>query len=141
MITSQNSDIEELLSINYGADDYVTKPFNTQILLARIDRILKRNINNIKYKDLTLDISSNEIIKDNIRYDLSRNEFKILYYLLINKGKIVARDDIINYLWDNNEYVDDNTLTVNINRLRNKLEEIGYKDIITTKRQQGYIIL
>ena len=73
--------------------------------------------------------------------DLSKNELKILIYLLDNKGSIVTRDDIMSYLWDNNEYVDDNTLTVNINRVRNKLEKLGLKDIILTRRGQGYIIL
>lgn len=143
MVTSKNTEIDELMSINYGADDFITKPYNSQILLARIDRILKRNnkISNIKYKDLILDISKSIIVYNNQVIDLSKNEFKILHFLLINQGKIISRDELMNYLWDNNEFVDDNTLTVNINRLRTKLESIGYYDVILTRRGQGYIIL
>lgn len=144
MITSKNTELDELISLNYGADDYITKPFNLQILLARIERILNRNREHstlIEYKDFTLDISKSAIIKDNNIIDLSKNEFKILHYLLTNKGKIVSRDNLIDYLWDNNEFVDDNTLTVNISRIKNKLSSIGYEDVIVTKRGQGYIVI
>lgn len=144
MVTSRNTELDELLSINYGADDFITKPYNTQILLARVERLLKRTNNiedKLQYKDVIIDISKSIIIKDNNQIDLSKNELKILIYLLKNKNKIVSRDDLMNYLWDTNLFIDDNTLTVNINRLRNKLESIGYQDVIITKRGQGYIIL
>lgn len=143
MVTSKNTEMDELISINYGADDFITKPYNPQILLARIERLLKRvnNDNKIVYNDLILDVSKSLIIKNEAIIDLSKNEFRIFYYLLINRGKIISRDDLINYLWDNNEFIDDNTLTVNINRLRNKLANIGYNDLIITRRGQGYIIL
>ena len=143
MVTSKNTEIDELISINNGADDFITKPYNSQILLARIERLLKRtnNIENLKYKDLILDISKSCIIKDTEIIDLSKNEFKIFYYLLKNKSKIITRDELMDYLWENNEFIDDNTLTVNINRLRVKIQDIGYKDVIITKRGQGYIIL
>lgn len=144
MVTSRNTEIDELLSINYGADDFITKPYNTQILLARIDRLLKRSCNvsdKVAYKDLILDMSSSSIKKRDIVVPLSRNELKIFYFLLLNKGKIVSRESLINYLWDNDEFVDDNTLTVNINRLRNKLFSIEEEEVIITKRGQGYIVL
>ena len=144
MVTSKNTEIDELMSINYGADDFVTKPYNPQILLARIERLLKRTKNQdniINYKDLILDISKSLIKNKDEIIDLSKNEFRIFYFLLINQGKIISRDDLMNYLWDNNEFIDDNTLTVNINRLRTKLESIGYSDVIITRRGQGYIIL
>lgn len=144
MITSKNTELDELISLNYGADDYITKPFNLQILLARIERILNRNREHstvIEYKDFALDISKSAILKNDNIIDLSKNEFKILHYLLINKGKIVSRDNLIDYLWDNNEFVDDNTLTVNISRIKNKLSSIGDEDVIVTKRGQGYIVL
>ncbi len=144
MVTSKNTEIDELISINYGADDFITKPYNTQILLARIIRLLERSKNKstiLNYKDLVLDVSKFIIMKDNNMIDLSKNEFKIFYHLLENRGKIVTRDELMNYLWDTNEFIDDNTLTVNINRLRTKLEEIGYDNTILTKRGQGYIIL
>lgn len=141
IMTSKNSEIDELISFNYGADDFITKPFNTQILLARIDRLLNKNNRNIKYKDLYLDVSKSLLIKNDTIIDLSKNEFKILYYLLNNKNKIISRDEIMNYLWNSDEFIDDNTLTVNINRLRNKLDSLGYKDIIKTKRGQGYMLI
>lgn len=143
IVTSKNTEIDELISINNGADDFITKPYNSQILLARIERLLKRtnNVENLKYKDLILDISKSCIIKDKEIIDLSKNEFKIFYYLLKNKSKIITRDELMDYLWENNEFIDDNTLTVNINRLRVKIQDIGYNDVIITKRGQGYIIL
>ena len=143
MLTSKNTELDELLSINYGADDYITKPFSSQILVARIDRLLNRvnNVEKIDFNGLVLDISKSVLEANGQSVDLSKNEFKILHYLLINRGKIMSRDDIMNYLWDTNEFIDDNTLTVNINRLRSKLDSLGYSDIISTKRGQGYIIL
>ena len=144
IVTSINTDLDEIISINYGADDFITKPFNTGVLLARIERILKKNndlSNIIKYKDLSIDSAKSIIYNVNNSIDLSKNENRIVNYLLKNRGKIISRDELMDYLWDNNEFVDDNTLTVNINRLRNKLEYMGYEDMIITKRGQGYIIL
>lgn len=143
IVTSRNTEIDELLSINYGADDFITKPYNSQILLARINRLLNRNTsdNIVNYNDIVLNVSKSLLIKNNDSIELSKNELKIFYYLLINRGKIVSRDDLMNYLWDTSEFIDDNTLTVNINRLRNKLEDIGYYDVILTRRGQGYIVL
>lgn len=141
MLTSKNTVMDELISFNYGADDFITKPFNTQILLARIERLLKIKTEVITYKDITLDLSTSIIYNDQKKIDLTKNELKIMCYLFKNAGKIVSRDDLINYLWDSDDFVDDNTLTVNINRLRIKLEELGYKELIRTKRGQGYIII
>ena len=145
-ITSRNTNIDELMSITLGGDDFITKPYNTQILLARINAILKRaypnnsNMDVIEYNGLTLNILSSTIEYNQKNIELTKNELKILYYLLINKGKIVSRVDIMEYLWDSSMFVNDNTLTVNITRIRNKIEEIGLKDFIKTKRGQGYII-
>lgn len=144
MVTSRNSEIDEIVSINYGADDFITKPYNTQVLLARIERLLKRHFASpelIKYDDLYLDMFRSALIKDGKTIDLSKNEFKIFYYLVIHRRKIVSRDELMNYLWDTNEFIDDNTLTVNINRLRKRLNDIDYKDVIMTRRGQGYILL
>lgn len=145
-ITSRNTNIDELMSITLGGDDFITKPYNTQILLARINALLKRaypnnsNIDVIEYNGLMLNILSSTIEYNQKNIELTKNELKILYYLLINKGKIVSRVDIMEYLWDSSMFVNDNTLTVNITRIRNKIEEIGLKDFIKTKRGQGYII-
>ena len=145
-ITSRNTNIDELMSITLGGDDFITKPYNTQILLARINALLKRaypnnsNMDVIEYNGLTLNILSSTIEHNQKNIELTKNELKILYYLLINKGKIVSRVDIMEYLWDSSMFVNDNTLTVNITTIRNKIEEIGLKDFIKTKRGQGYII-
>ena len=144
MVTSRNTDIDEIISINYGADDFITKPYNSQVLLARIERLLYKNQiqdNVINYKNLKLDISKSIISNSNKKTDLSRNELKIMCFLLKKRSKIVTRDEIINYLWDGGEYIDDNTLTVNINRLRNKLKSLCDNEIIETRRGLGYIIL
>lgn len=145
-ITSRNTNIDELMAITLGGDDYITKPYNTQILLARINALIKRaypndsNLDIIEYNGLKLNILSSTIEYKGNSKELTKNEMKILYYLLINKEKIVSRVEIIEYLWDSSMFVNDNTLTVNITRIRNKIEEIGLKDFIKTKRGQGYII-
>ncbi|MCR2032669.1 response regulator transcription factor [Anaerofustis stercorihominis] len=144
MLTSRNNEMDELLSINYGADDYITKPYNPRILIARIEALLKRANKNfsdvIFYNGLKLNISKSTFSYNDKEIDLSKNELKILHFLLKNKSRIVSRDELMDYLWDNNEFVDDNTLTVNINRLRKKLEGVELKNFIETKRGQGYII-
>ncbi len=146
MITSKDSELDELISLNYGADQYVTKPFNIQILLAKISGLLKRskmtdtNQNKIDCKDFILNVSKSIIEKDDKQIELTKNELKIIYFLVSKRGQIVSREDIINYLWDSESFIDDNTLTVNMKRLRTKLEEINLGDIIQTKRGQGYIL-
>lgn len=146
IITSRNNEIDELLSINYGADHYITKPFNLQILLAKITSLLRRSnkmINQqekIDCKEFILNTSKYTIVRDGKEIELTKNEFKILKYLVQNREKIVAREEIMESLWDNESFIDDNTLTVNITRLRNKLEELNLKELLETKRGQGYIL-
>lgn len=146
IVTSRDNEIDELLSINYGADHYITKPFNIQILLAKISSLLKRakgisDINGrIDIGEFILNMSNSTIEKKDKLIELTKNEFKILQFLIQNRGKIVSREDIMECLWDNESFIDDNTLSVNITRLRNKLEEIGLKEVIETKRGQGYIL-
>lgn len=145
MITSRDNEMDELLSMHYGADHYVTKPFNTQILLAKIVAILKRTNSAVSQEkincgDFILDISKSRIEKENKRVELTGNELKIIKFLVKNRGNIVSREDIMNDLWDSEAFIDDNTLTVNVTRIRKKLEEIGLKDIIETRRGQGYIL-
>jgi len=146
IVTSRDNELDELVSINYGADHYITKPFNIHILLAKVNSLLRRTNSNsepknkIDAKDFILNISNSTIIKDDKIIDLTKNEYKILKYLIENREKIVLREDIMDVLWENGCFVDDNTLSVNITRLRSKLEELGLKDIIETKRGQGYML-
>lgn len=146
IVTSRNSDVDELMSINLGADDFVTKPYNTQILLARIEAILKR-VNRsltpqdvLEHKDMKVNLSNGTVTYNDKTVEITKNELKILSYLIKNKGKIVSRENLMNYLWDCEMFIDDNTLSVNVTRIRKKLEEIGLKDIIETRRGLGYII-
>ncbi|MCY6482968.1 response regulator transcription factor [Clostridium aestuarii] len=145
VVTSRNSDMDELMSMNLGADDFITKPYNTQILLAHISAVLKRaesNIDNqiIESSNVMLNISKSIVSFEEKETELTKNELRILTILMRNKGNIVYRDDIMNELWQSDEFIDDNTLTVNVNRLRKKLEDIGIKGLIETKRAQGYMI-
>ena len=146
MVTSRDNEIDELMSLNYGADQYVTKPYNIQILLAKINGLLKRNkksdkeMQEIDCDGFKLNIAERVIKKDNRKIELTKNEYTILYYLCINRGRIVSRDEIMDYLWESEEFIDDNTLSVNVKRLRGKLEELGLVDRIETRRGQGYIL-
>ena len=145
VVTSRNSEIDELMSMNLGADDFITKPYNTQILLARISSVLRRMYQNIdmdflEFKGLKFNISQSFIEFNGEKIDLTKNESKILYSLIKNKEKIVSRNKLMDELWQSDEFVDDNTLTVNINRLRKKMESIGAIDMLQTKRGQGYIL-
>ena len=147
MVTSINSETDEALSISYGADDYITKPYNPNILLLRIGAVLKRtktnyntNGNDLIYKELKFDSQKGIIKKDDIEIELTKNEMIIFSYLLNHQNKIVTREELMTTLWDNSEYVNENALTVNISRLRNKLKEIGYEDAIDTRKGLGYIL-
>lgn len=146
IVTSRESEIDELLSINYGADHYITKPYNIQILLAKIESLLRRtntsleNIDKIDAKDFVINTSNSTIEKQGKVIELTKNEYKILKYLVQNREKIVSREEIMDCLWQTESFIDDNTLTVNITRLRNKLEEINLKELLETRRGQGYIL-
>lgn len=147
VVTSRDSDMDELMSMNLGADDFVTKPYNTQILLARINSVLKRvnqgsegNQEVLIYNNLKLNLSNGTISCGDETLEITKNELRILYYLIKNQGNIVSREDLMDYLWRSNLFVDDNTLSVNVTRLRKKLEEIGVKDAIETRRGLGYIM-
>lgn len=150
-LTSRTDSMDELTGILKGADDYITKPFNSPILLARIGVVLKRTTNRnagkqrdntlcLEYKEVTLNLAGGYIEHAGKRVDLTKNELKILHLLCQKKGEIVPRLDMIEYLWDNEVFIDDNTLSVNVTRLRGKLAEIGVMDFIETKRGMGYRI-
>ena len=144
-VTSCNTDMDELNSIMLGGDAFITKPYNTAILLAKIASLLKRAYPSQQNEQLTyggaiLHLESSSLEYGGRRVDLTKNELKILYYLFKNAGKICSRGDIVEFLWDNQLYVDDNALSVNINRSREKLTGIGLKDFIKTKHRQGYTL-
>lgn len=146
IVTSRDSDMDEIMSINLGADDFITKPYNTQVLLARIGSLLRRtavgNVQDIlEHKGLKLNINKGEVSYKNRSIDLSKNEFKILSCLIKNKETIVSREDLMDYLWNSDLFIDDNTLSVNVTRLRKKLDDLGFKNGIETKRGLGYILL
>ena len=157
MITSKNDDLTELMAINNGADDFVAKPFNPQILIAHMESVLKRTYKSVAASDelhvvqeieadgatrrqeFTMELSKGRVVADGA-VELSKNELQILKILAQNQGKIVSRDDIMNELWDNCMFVDDNTLTVNMTRLKGKLEDVGITGAIVTKRGMGYLL-
>lgn len=143
VVTSRSTDMDELMSMNLGADDFVTKPYNSQILLARISNLLKRShsiLEKVEHNGLSFYPTKNKINFGEKETELTKNEAFILRALLTQKGNIVSREDLMNALWQTDEFIDDNTLTVNITRLRKKLEEIGLTDFIVTKRGQGYMV-
>ena len=144
MVTSKDSEIDEILAMSYGADDYITKPYNPTILLLHIEAIFKRLNkidNNLVYHGVNINLSKSTLKKDDIELLLSKNEMSIFYFLFMNQGKIVIRDEIMNYLWGTDKFIDDNTLTVNMTRLKKKLVQIGLINVIETRRDQGYILI
>ena len=143
-----DNDMDIIMSINMGGDDYITKPFSPQVLVAKIQAILRRTYSYnkdlksdiIKFKDVTLNIVEGKIYFKDENVDLTKNELKIMNILMLNQEKIVTREEIIEELWETDEFISENTLTVNVNRLRKKLSSIGLDDFIETKKGQGYII-
>jgi len=143
-VTSRNNSMDELKGIMLGGDDYIEKPYNVPILLARIQNLLNRTYQKenkesiIEYKGIVLDILKSTIKYQEKEIELTKTELKTLYFLLQHKDIIVPRADIINYLWDNEVYADDNSLSVIITRIREKIKELGIDNFIETKRGQGY---
>ena len=140
MVTSRTSEMDEVLSMSYGADDFITKPYNPTILLLRIAAVLKRmegSQNAASYRGAEVNFSKGTIRLGEKEQVLTKNEMIIFQRLLSSKDKIVSRDEIMTDLWDNEEYVNDNALTVNISRLRTKLSELGLPDAIETRKKQG----
>ena len=145
VVTSRNNELDELMSMNLGADDFITKPYNTDILLAHIESVLRRTSGfeikqEICHKGVCLDISKSMASYEDKIIELTKNEFRIIQLLMKNSGCIISRNELMDELWQSDEFVDDNTLTVNINRLRKKLEEIGVEDFLITRRGQGYMV-
>ena len=145
VVTSSNSDMDELMSLNLGADDFITKPYNTHILLAHIAAVLNRAYGKkesyiLSHNGLTLDVLKSKASAGDKSIELTKNALGILKTLIENHGNIVSRDEIIRQLWRMEEFVEDSTLTVNVNRLRKKLADLGMAEYLVTKRGQGYMV-
>lgn len=143
VLTSRNTDFDELMSLNIGADDFISKPYNAQVLLARIQKILKRTYevqanSVLSHKGLTVNLLKATMSYNDKEVELTKNELGILRLLVLNKGNVIPRDAIIDELWQSEEFIDENTLNVNIVRLRKKLAGIGLPDYLETKRGLGY---
>lgn len=146
-LSSRNTNMDIVMAVNMGGDDYITKPFSMDILTAKINAVLRRtysygetNMDTIDYKNVVLSLKDNMLYYKDCSLELTKNEFKILYILMKKNGSIVSRENIMQELWQDENFIDDNTLTVNITRLRKKLNEIGLNDFIKTVKNQGYII-
>lgn len=147
-ISSRNTNMDIIMAINMGGDDFIQKPFSLEVLMAKINALLRRTYNYtntasniIEHNGVVLNLRDSTVLFKDKKLELTKNEFKILYTLMKDKGDIVSRDKIMRVLWEDESFIDDNTLTVNINRLRKKLEDLGLAEFIQTKKGQGYIIL
>lgn len=143
MLTSRTTEVDEVLSFSFGANDYITKPYNPTILLLRISTVL-RNIESspktIHYRDALISVAKGSITKGDKEQVLTKNEMIIFQLLLEHQGEIVTRGALMTALWNNDEYLNDNALSVNVSRLRTKLDDFGYKDVIETRKKLGYIL-
>ena len=144
-ISAADENLNLIMAMDLGADDYLTKPFELELLQIKIRALLRRayeyiETRNIFYKDIRLDCDKMIIARENKEIELTKNEFKILEILLEKPGKVVNRDEIIDKIWQTDSYIDDNTLTVNVMRLRKKLEDINIFELIKTKKGVGYYV-
>ena len=145
-LSSANDNMNIVMAMNMGGDDFVEKPFDLNVLTAKIQALLRRaysfagQLNVLEYKDVILNLNDAAVTFHGERLELTKNDFKILQILMENAGKIVKRDRIMERLWESDEFIDDNTLTVNMTRLRKKLEGIGICEFISTKKGIGYVI-
>ena len=143
MLTSRTTEIDEVLSMSYGADDYITKPYNPTILLLRISAVLKRSakVGAVQiYHDVEVSTVKGSLTRNGSEQILTKNEMIIFQQLLDRQGEIVTRDALMTALWDNDEFVNDNALSVNVSRLRGKLAELGLPEAIETRKKLGYVL-
>ena len=145
-LSSASDNMNIVMAVNMGGDDFISKPFNVSVLLAKIQAILRRTydmpngISILEHKGIILNLNDFTLSYRDKSMELTKNEFRILETLLVNKGKIVSRDTLMMKLWQDDNYVEENTLTVNVTRLRKKLEDLGIDDFIKTKVGCVYII-
>ncbi|MCI6120809.1 MAG: response regulator transcription factor [Lachnospiraceae bacterium] len=145
-LSSANDNMNIVMAMNMGGDEFIEKPFDLNVVTAKVQAVLRRaysfqgSVNVMEYHGAVLHLNDAMISYRNQKLELTKNEFRILQMLLENRGKIVSRDDLITRLWESDEFIDDNTLTVNIARLRKKLEQLGLDDMIRTKKGIGYMV-
>ena len=145
-LSSMNDNMNIVMAMNMGGDDFIAKPFDLQVLTAKLQAVLRRSYgskltsHSIECGEVVLNLNDTSVAVRGEKIDLTKNEFLILKTLMEKQGKVVSREEIMERLWGNDEFVDDNTLTVNITRIRKKLEAAGVDDFITTKRGLGYLV-
>lgn len=145
-LSSANDNMNIVMAMNMGGDEFIEKPFDLNVVTAKVQAILMRSysfqgtMNVMEYHGAVLNLNDATLVNNDKKLDLTKNEFRILQMLLENEGRIVSRDSIITRLWESDEFIDDNTLTVNIARLRKKLEQIGLEQMIRTKKGIGYMV-
>ena len=145
-VSSASDNMNIVMAMNLGADDFISKPFDGSVLMAKIQALLRRtydfgaNVPVLEHRGALLDTGENSLVFGDEKITLTKNEYRILLCLMENKGKVVSREKLMERLWETDSFVDENTLTVNVNRLRKKLDAAGLKDFIATKFGVGYII-
>lgn len=145
-LSSASDNMNIVMAMNMGGDDFIEKPFDLNVLTAKIQALLRRTYafakkqNQLNHRGVTLNLNDATVVYEEEKLDLTKNDFKILQILMEHTGKIVRREEIMERLWESDEFIDDNTLTVNMTRLRKKLESIGVHGYITTKKGIGYLI-
>lgn len=145
-ISSASDNMNIIMAMNQGGDDFIAKPFELGVLLAKVQAILRRTYDFggqtslLEHRGAILDIGNATLTYEGKQIDLTKNEYKIMKIMMVQKGKTVSRDNIMMKLWESDSFVDDNTLTVNMTRLRKKLENVGLKDFIETKKGMGYYV-
>lgn len=145
-LTSHTENMDLVMAMNMGGDDYITKPFSMDVLIVKIQALLRRAYDyyveskTLEVQGVSLNLADTSLNVLGKETELTKNEYKIMKILMENKNRVVLREEIMEALWDSDYFVDDNTLTVNVNRLRKKLEDMGLKDFIQTKKGMGYLI-
>ncbi|MFU0826930.1 MAG: Stage 0 sporulation A-like protein [Lachnoclostridium sp.] len=145
-ISSASDNMNIVMAINMGGDDFISKPFDLSVLVAKVQALLRRTYNFaggtdiLEHKGVILNLSDSSVTYNESKVELTKNEFKILQVLFEKRGQVVSRDTLMYRLWETDDFVDENTLTVNMNRLRKKLSGIGINDFIITKKGLGYMV-
>ncbi len=145
-LSSAAENMNIVMAVNMGADDFIAKPFDLNVLTVKIQAMLRRSYDFagqstvLEHQGIMINLTEGTLVYENEKMELTKNELKIMQTLLESKGQVVSRDTLMTKLWESDSYVDENTLSVNVNRLRKKLEEIGLKELIVTKKGMGYRI-